>query len=187
MQEPKSRLQGREPAWVITFYPGVLSDGDVSDLVRFLEACRNSREVHSMTRTGENKRVLERFFAAMSAGDVEAIVNSYAEDGKLHTMGRTLISGVFDRSQIAGAAGRIFEIFPDGIRFTIHTMTAEEDRVAIEAESFGRHVSGQHYNNKYHFLARLRDGKIVSFKEYCDTEHITDVICGGVRRDGGAA
>jgi ketosteroid isomerase-like protein len=133
-------------------------------------------------RIEENKRVIERFFGAMSRGDVEAIVDAYAQDGTLQTMGGTLISGVFDRSHIAEAAGRIFEIFPDGIRFTIHAMTAEEDRVAIEAESLGRHVSGKQYNNRYHFLARLRDGKIVSFKEYCDTEHITDVICGGVRR-----
>jgi ketosteroid isomerase-like protein len=28
----------------------------------------------------------------------------------------------------------------------------------------------------------LRDGKIVRFKEYLDTEHATDVLCGGQRR-----
>ncbi|HTV94924.1 MAG TPA: nuclear transport factor 2 family protein [Steroidobacteraceae bacterium] len=134
-----------------------------------------------MSRLEENKQVIERFFDAMNRGDVHAIVAAYAPDGTLHTMGRTLISGVFDRSQIAAAAGGIFEIFPDGIKFSILAMTAEADRVAIEAESLGRHVSGKTYNNHYHFLARLRDGKLVSFKEYCDTELITDVLCAGAR------
>lgn len=137
-----------------------------------------------MSRLEENKQVIERFFDAMNRGDVRAIVDAYAPDGTLQTMGRTLISGVFDRPQIAAAAGRIFEIFPNGLRFSIHAMTAEADRVAIEAESFGRHVSGKTYHNHYHFLARLRDGKLVSFKEYCDTEHITDVLCTGARPSG---
>lgn len=128
-----------------------------------------------------NVAAIRRFFEAMNAGDVAAIVDSYADDATLRTMGRTLISGTFDKPAIASAAGRIFEAFPGGIRFVIHAITAQEDRVAIEAESFGRHASGRDYNNQYHFLARLRDGKIVEFKEYCDTEHITDVICGGAR------
>jgi len=128
-----------------------------------------------------NVAAIRRFFEAMNAGDVATIVDSYAEDATLQTMGRTLISGKFDKTAIAGAAGQIFDAFPEGIHFVIHAITAQDDRVAIEAESFGLHASSSDYNNQYHFLARLRDGKIVEFKEYCDTEHITDVICGGAR------
>jgi uncharacterized protein len=142
-------------------------------------------ESPSQSESERNKHIMQRFFEAMNRGDVAAIVEAYAPDGSVETMGRTLISGVFDRTQIAVAAGRVYDVFPAGIRFEIHAMTAEGDRIAIEAESFARHVSGKAYNNKYHFLARLRDGKLVSFKEYCDTEHITDVICGGVRPDAG--
>lgn len=129
----------------------------------------------------ENVAVMRRFFDAMNAGDVATLIGSYADDGRCVTMGRTLISGTFDKQQVAMAAGRIYEAFPDGVRFEILDITAQDDRVAIEAESFARHVSGKDYHNEYHFLARLRGGKIVEFKEYCDTEHITDVICGGAR------
>ena len=134
----------------------------------------------------ENKRIIRDFMDATSAGDVERIVAAYAEDGILQTMGRTLISGTYSREQVAAAAGHIFEIFPEGITFTIHGMTAEGDRVAVEAESLGRHVSGKMYNNKYHFLAQLRDGKITRWTEYCDTELITDILCGGQRPETGA-
>ncbi len=129
----------------------------------------------------QNIAAVEAFIAAMNAGDVPAIVDAYAPDGSVTTMGNTLISGTFDKAAITMAAGRIFEAFPSGIRFTVHAITAQDDRVAVEASSQGMHVSGREYRNQYHFLARLRDGKIVSWKEYCDTEAITEVLCGGQR------
>jgi len=134
-----------------------------------------------MSEVERNKAVTRKFFEAMNAGDVDTIINSYADDGYCQTMGRTLISGKFSKEQIAGAAGHIFTIFPKGIKFQIKEMTAEGDRVAVEATSLGEHVSGKTYANEYHFLVRLRDGKIVSFKEYMDTELVTDILCGGQR------
>lgn len=132
-------------------------------------------------QTARNVAAVRAFFEAMNAGDVAGIVAAYADDGTLTTMGRTLISGTFDKAAITAAAGRIFEAFPQGIAFTIHAVTAEDDRVAVEASSCGMHVSGREYRNQYHFLARLRDGKITAWKEYCDTEVITDILCGGQR------
>jgi ketosteroid isomerase-like protein len=97
-------------------------------------------------------------------------------------MGNTLISGRYTKAQINDAAGAIYQVFPQGIRFVIKAMTAEDDRVAVEAESEGMHVSGRLYGNQYHFLFRLRDGKVVELKEYMDTERVTDILCGGQRR-----
>ena len=139
------------------------------------------RDGRSLTRETDNKAAALRFFDAINRGDAAAVVASYAEDGHLETMGNTLISGVYGKAQIQAAAGQIFQAFPKGLRFQIHHVTAEGDRVAIEAESFGEHASGRLYNNRYHFLMFLRDGRIVRFKEYMDTEHATDVLCGGVR------
>jgi hypothetical protein len=65
------------------------------------------------------------------------------------------------------------------IRFVILAMTAEGERLAVEAESEGMHVSGKLYSNQYHFLLRFREGKVVEFKEYMDTEKVTEVLCGG--------
>ena len=134
-----------------------------------------------MSREADNKRRAQAFFDALNRGDVPALLDAYAEDGTCRTMGNTLISGLFTKAQIAAAAGGIFQVFPQGIRFTIHGMTAEDDRVAVEASSEGQHVSGQLYTNQYHFFFRFRDGKVVEFKEYMDTERVTDILCGGQR------
>lgn len=128
-----------------------------------------------------NKEIVNRFFTAMNQGDVDFIVNAYAEDGCLQTMGRTLISGTFTRDQIAQSAGGIFEVFPKGIEFTLLHMVAEGNKVAVEATSQGEHVSGETYTNEYHFLFEFRDGKLLRLKEYMDTERVTDILCGGNR------
>ncbi|HEY0915988.1 MAG TPA: nuclear transport factor 2 family protein [Solimonas sp.] len=129
-----------------------------------------------------NKQAAQAFFDILNRGDVPALISAYAEDGRCVTMGNTLISGTYSRDQIAAAAGGIYQVFPQGIRFSIKAMTAEGERVAIEAESEGAHVSGQVYTNQYHFLMRFRDGKVVEFKEYMDTERVTDILCGGQKR-----
>ncbi len=117
----------------------------------------------------------------MNRGDVAALVDAYADDGYVWTMGNTLASGKYDKQQISEFAGGIYDAFPAGITFEVLTMTAEADRVAVEATSTGEHVSGVPYCNRYHFLFTLRDGKLASLKEYMDTEMLTDVICGGQR------
>ena len=55
-------------------------------------------------------------------------------------------------------------------------MTAENDRVAAEVESFGEHANGKRYNNQYHFLFVIADGRFSVVKEYNDTHHLFELI-----------
>lgn len=128
-----------------------------------------------------NKDTVTRFFHALNAGDTRAIVDAYADEGCVETKGTTLISGVFNKEQIAASAGAIFEVFPKGLSFEITGMVAEGEKVAVEATSRGEHISGQIYGNEYHFLFEFRDGKLLRLKEYMDTEQVTDVLCAGQR------
>ncbi len=57
-------------------------------------------------------------------------------------------------------------------------MTIGDDRVAIEAEGHGVHASGRSYDQNYHFLLSLRDGKVAQMKEYFDTELAREVLLG---------
>ena len=129
-----------------------------------------------------NKELVRAFFEALNKADSAALLDAYAEDGRCVTMGNTLISGSYNKEQIAGYASGILQVFPKGVRFTIKGITAEGERVAVEADSEGLHVSGKLYTNQYHFLFRFRDGKVVEFKEYMDTERVTEILCGGQKR-----
>jgi steroid delta-isomerase-like uncharacterized protein len=134
-----------------------------------------------MDQLSVNKALIEKFFAAMNTGDTETLVNAYADDGYVWTMGNTLISGKYDKEAIRGFADGIYEAFPAGLSFTVLNVTAEGERVAVEAQSEGEHASGQTYSNRYHFLFTIHDGQIASLHEYMDTELATDILCGGQR------
>ncbi len=47
---------------------------------------------------------------------------------------------------------------------TVQGVTAEGDRVAIEAEGRAELKNGRIYANRYHYLFVLRDGKILPSK-----------------------
>lgn len=61
-------------------------------------------------------------------------------------------------------------IFPGGVEVTFGDITAEGDRVAIEAETKGTLPDGRVYTNMYHYLMTFRDGKVFRVKEYLDTQ-----------------
>ncbi len=139
-----------------------------------------------MNELDRNKELARQLVAAMSRGDTQWFMDNYTDDVEVWTMGHTMISGKYDKAQVARYAAGIFDAFPDGITFTIHGMIAEGDAVAMETESLGRHVSGKTYNNFYHMLVKFRDGKIRLLKEYLDTELVTEVLAGGQRPEPGS-
>ena len=57
-----------------------------------------------------------------------------------------------------------------GVEVTFGAITAEDDRVAIEAETKGTLPDGRVYTNVYHYLMWFKDGKVLRVKEYLDTQ-----------------
>ena len=95
----------------------------------------------------KNKQLARDLVDAMNRADTLWFLDNYADDVLVWTMGNTVISGKYSKDQVAAFADSIFDVFPNGIKFTIHGMVAEGDTVAMETESYGIHVSGKKYNN----------------------------------------
>lgn len=134
-----------------------------------------------MDQLEQNKRLVERYFDILTRNDIPAMMDMYHEGMRLHVPGDTLISGTFKKDQLGKFASNVLDAFPEGLVFTITGMVAEGDKVAVQAESKGMHISGKPYWNKYHFLITILEDKIVESREYMDTQQVTDVICGGKR------
>ena len=59
----------------------------------------------------------------------------------------------------------------DGLpEMTVIGSVAEQNRVAIEAKGKCQMTDGTPYNNHYHFVVVLRDGRICEVREYTDTK-----------------
>jgi uncharacterized protein len=57
-----------------------------------------------------------------------------APDGVAVAMGSSRFAGVRSRQMIVDGIEAFKQLVPDGLRFTIHSVTAEGDRVVVEAE-----------------------------------------------------
>jgi ketosteroid isomerase-like protein len=125
----------------------------------------------------KNKEVCRRLLAAVGRNDIAAQIACFQEGGRIVTMGSTCYSGVTQMETLRALVGEVTNIFPDGLEMTIHNIIGEGDCVAVEAESHGTHISGKHYNNKYHLLFHFKDGLIREMKEYFDTELTTKILC----------
>lgn len=126
----------------------------------------------------DNKDLARRMVAALNSADVDFLEEYYAEDFEIWVAGSLPFSGTGDRASAIAGMPMVLSLFPAGLRFSIVAMTAEGDRVAIEATSAGTSVLGRDYEQRYHFLMRVRDGKIAEWKEYMDTEHARKVLIG---------
>ncbi len=124
-----------------------------------------------------NKAVVHKFFEYIAAGDVSALMGLYSDRFSVWVAGSLPFSGVHQRAAIPAMVAGLRRVFPEGLRYTVRSMTAEADRVSVEADVRGRHVSGARYHNQLHYLFVVRAGKIESFKEYFDTMHAADVLC----------
>jgi ketosteroid isomerase-like protein len=124
----------------------------------------------------ENKKFAQTFLEALSRGDWQFVEDAYAEDVVIWTAGSMPFSGTHSKDGLSDVKAWLTGSFPEGLKFTVKAMTAEGERVAIEAESYGKHISGKIYNNLYHFLMVIRDGKVIELKEYMDTMHANEVL-----------
>ena len=126
----------------------------------------------------DNKELARELLSALSRADAKWVATHYAEDMGLWTAGSLPFSGSSNREQALANMPQILGLFPKGIEFTIQAMTAEGERVAIEATSRGTTFRGDEYAQEYHFLLRVRDGMIIELREYMDTDHARKILVG---------
>ncbi|MGA2408833.1 MAG: nuclear transport factor 2 family protein [Candidatus Binataceae bacterium] len=125
----------------------------------------------------ENKRIVAAFFEDMSSGNGAAVMNALADSATWWVAGSFPLSGTKTKQQFAELLGSLGPKIDGGLSIRPTGVTAEGDRVAVEAQSYGKLKNGKIYQNQYHFLIEVRDGKIQSVKEYLDTIHANDVLC----------
>jgi len=123
----------------------------------------------------DNRRLAIEFFARFAASDVEGGAAMMSDDLQWWIAGKPgaiATAGVHDKEFMVRLFRRMLRQLEDGLRFTVLGTVAEGDKVAIELVSHGTFPDGRVYNNEYHTLLTVRDGKIVAVREYLDTEHV---------------
>jgi ketosteroid isomerase-like protein len=124
-----------------------------------------------------NKDVFRNFLLAIGRGDADAVAALVTDDVQIMTMGTSVVSANRNREQLLELVKGLSAVTENGIALNFISFTAEEDRVSCEMTGCSTLVTGGEYNNQYHLLARIRDGKLCLLREYIDTKY-TDATLG---------
>lgn len=138
-----------------------------------------------MSATG-NKDLVLGFFENLAAGRLDAALELMDEKAVWWVAGRPEyipLGGTYRKEQIVGLVTMVGAAMPDGIKLTVTSATAEDDRVAVETTVHGVSPTGKTYDNRNFFALQVRDGLIQSVREYYDTIHTNDVLFGRAYTD----
>lgn len=123
----------------------------------------------------ENKNLARQFIGRLTANDVAGALDLLADDATWWIAGKPdglPAAGQYSKERIARLLRNMASQLPNGLKMTVKNLIAEDDKVALEAESYGELQNGRVYNQQYHFLLTVRDGRIKVIKEYLDTQHV---------------
>jgi len=131
--------------------------------------------------TDNNKLLVAEFLACFKTKEVDKALAMMSSDATWWIGGKPDLfpmCGLKTKEEMAKILYDLVLSSEDGLAITPKSMLAEGNKVACEAESYAVLGNGRVYNNEYHFLLELRDGKIFAVKEYLDTMHTADVLKG---------
>jgi uncharacterized protein len=126
------------------------------------------------------RKIVLGLFEDLNAGRKDAFLAALADSATWWLPGTWPLAGTMTKAQFSelltnlGAHTNV----EGAVRMTITGVTVEGERAAIEAESYAKMKNGKIYQNKYHFLFIVRDGKIQVAKEYLDTMLANEYLCG---------
>lgn len=129
-----------------------------------------------MSTCADNKQLVADFFKRFMEQGLDNAFELLGDDAIWIFPARSRLGRTLTRAQVIAEFQTMGAAFTGKGGYTLHQMTAEEDRVAVEAESNFEMTSGKIYNNLYHFLFTVRDGKIREIKEYADTLYVSEIL-----------
>ncbi len=118
-----------------------------------------------------NKTVVKEFIVAMQNSNVEKLKTMITNDFSWWIIGKPeylVTAGEHDKDYFLGFF-KGGELFSEGPEFKIISIMAEDNKVATEATFKAKTAMGTFYENTYHFLFIIENGKVKRMKEYMDT------------------
>lgn len=127
-------------------------------------------------RIEKNKDIVRDFFHLLNTRDesyYEKVIHKDVEFWMpgLNESGRTL-----NYDELRGLMFGSMDMVKDGFKSTILTLTAEDNRVAVQSVVEAEMTNGTKYNNTYNWHIEIVDDKIKVLKEYNDTKHFAEVF-----------
>jgi hypothetical protein len=116
----------------------------------------------STETAARNRALVLEYLRELEAGHYDVAFGTLADNAMVWISGRGAISRASFIDLVRSFRSHV--VGPMTLR--VIGTTAEGDRVAVEVEGAAELRGGSRYDNQYHFVFVVRDGKIVQIKEY---------------------
>lgn len=127
----------------------------------------------------DNKQTVRDYLAHFRNAEVAKLTDAMSEDATWWILGQPRLfsdAGTKSKTDMERIWANLFSHMKDGLEMTVVGMVAEGNKVAAEIRSRADLTDGRVYENQYHMLFTLRQGKIVEVKEYADTLLIVNMF-----------
>ena len=119
----------------------------------------------------ENKIAISSAFESLSQGDGRPFVDLMSNDFTWIFKGSTNWRGSYSGKTAVREKllAPLFANFSGTYKNKAHRIIAEDDVIVVECEGNVATLAGERYDNKYCYVIRMIDGKMVELTEYMDT------------------
>jgi hypothetical protein len=115
-----------------------------------------------------NVELLREYHAALQAHDAEKMASMLAPDLRYWISPGSAFSGTHTKESVVALLPALFDAQAGPSVLTYREITAQDDRVALVADSTVPLKAGGSYDQTYHWLFKFRDDQIVEILEYLD-------------------
>jgi ketosteroid isomerase-like protein len=137
----------------------------------------------SVEARSESERLVLRFFATLSAGDLEGVRRLLHAEATWQAQVRSVPGAGVHR----GPGGIVDDFLtpiralfrPGDPQILIDTIASRGDFVMLESHSGGYFADGRPYENLYAWAVEVRDGKIYALREYFDSHYVMQLTSPG--------
>ncbi|MDF2476334.1 MAG: hypothetical protein K0S24_1817 [Sphingobacterium sp.] len=128
----------------------------------------------------ETREIAKQYFDAMVAGKFDEMNKLKTADCVywLSGEGSWPFGGYQSSENQAKLWGTVAERFPDGMKMTLQSVTADEERAALYVHIRGTRRDGRIYENNVILLLTFKDNLISGLYEYLDTIMVNELFCG---------
>jgi ketosteroid isomerase-like protein len=125
-----------------------------------------------------SREVVMAAIEAARSGLGDDFIASFHDDLDFWFPGSTPISGRRrGLAEFQEYLGQVASYLSEMIVLELTNVVVTGEWVFTEASGHGVSKKGLDYDNNYCLVWQVRDGKVIKFTEYCDTELVSNVLC----------
>ncbi len=117
-------------------------------------------------------------FANLENGRTDAFFDHVAEDVNWTVMGTHPLAGTYHTKAdfLAHTFARLNKLLKEGVVLRVTNLLVDGDTAVVELHSLSTALNGKPFNNRYYWIARFSNGKIVEVRAYLDSALVQQLI-----------